>query len=186
MLSWLSCRSLHAAVGLFLLQAAVLLYLGQPAICDCGYVKVWEGVVLSEGNSQHLTDWYSFSHIIHGFAFFFLLSALFPRLPLYSRLAIAVGLEAGWEILENTPMVIDHYRQQALAQGYMGDSILNSLSDTVMMVVGFFLAARFRWWAVLACAVLLEAFTIYMIRDGLVFNILGFVAPELLSEWQSK
>ncbi len=186
MFSWFSCRSIHAAIGLVLLQAAVLLWLGQPAICECGYVKVWEGIVLSEGNSQHLFDWYSFSHIIHGFAFFFLLSALFPRLPLYSRLAVAVGLEAGWEILENTPMVIEHYRQQALAQGYTGDSILNSLSDTLMMVVGFFLAARFRWWAVLAFAVAFEVFTIYVIRDGLLFNILGFVAPDLLANWQSE
>jgi hypothetical protein len=174
------------AVGVFALQAAVLLWLGQPAICECGYVKVWEGVVLSAGNSQHLTDWYSFSHVIHGFAFFFLLTWLFPRLSLFARLAIAVGLEAAWEILENTPMVIDHYREQALAQGYTGDSVLNSLIDTLMMVVGFLFAARFKWWAVIAFAAMFELFTIYMIRDGLIFNILGFIAPELLSGWQSQ
>src|SRR3989338_431230 len=102
-------------VGVFAVQALVLYAFGQPWICECGYVKLWEGVVASAGNSQHLSDWYTFSHIIHGFLFYLGLWYFFPRMSLLQRLVIATGIEAGWEIFENTPMVIQHYREQALA-----------------------------------------------------------------------
>jgi len=168
-------------------QAGILYLLGQPATCECGFVKVWESAVLSSGNSQHLSDWYSFSHIIHGVIFYALLTYFFPRMPLFARFAFAVGIEVAWEILENTPMVIEHYRLQALAQGYVGDSILNSVSDTLMMVGGFVLAWRLPVWASVALCVLLEVFVMYMIRDGLALNILGFVyTPEFIASWQSS
>jgi hypothetical protein len=109
-------RFLALAAAFLALQAGVLYLLGQPLYCACGEVKLWEGVVLSSGNSQHIADWYTFSHIIHGVIFFYAIRWLFPRLSWHAWLAIAVGLEAAWEMLENTPMVIDHYRQQALAQ----------------------------------------------------------------------
>jgi hypothetical protein len=176
--------SLILAASIIALQGLALFALGQPPICACGYVKVWESVVLSTGNSQHLADWYTFSHIIHGIIFFFALRWLFPRLPWGAWLALAVGIEAAWEVSENTPMVIEHYRQQALAVGYSGDSIINSVSDTLAMVLGFFAARRFPWWAVVGAALALEAFTLFMIRDSLALNVLGFVAPDLLASWQ--
>lgn len=174
------------SAGLLAVQAGTLFLLGQPAVCECGTIKLWENVVLSPGNSQHLADWYTFSHIIHGIIFFYAIRYFLPRLCWKAWLPIAIAVEAAWEMFENTPMVIDHYRQQALAQGYTGDSILNSISDTLAMVLGFFLALRLPWWLVLALAFAFEAFTIYMIRDSLAFNILGFVAPDLLASWQSQ
>lgn len=167
-------------VALVALQAGILFFLGQPAICACGYVKVWEGVVLSSGNSQHLLDWYTFSHVIHGIIFFLALRWIFPRLSTQILLAISIGIEVAWEVLENTPMVINHYRQQALAQGYTGDSVINSVSDTLAMVLGFFAAWRLPMWVVIVAALLFEAFTFYMIHDGLALNILGLIAPGAL------
>src|SRR3989344_1172342 len=128
-------RTIRIVAGLSVLllgvQAFVLYLFGQPPIAESGYVKLWEGVVLGAGNSQHLTDWYTFSHVIHGFLFYLALWYFFPRMPIAYRFLIALGVEVGWELIENTPMVIEHYRQQALAQGYVGDSILNSVSDTL-------------------------------------------------------
>ena len=98
------------AALLVAVQASVLFLFGQPAICTCGYVKLWEGVVLSAGNSQHLTDWYTFSHIIHGILFYALFTFLFPRISVWARLLMAMGVEIAWEIAENTPTVIQHYR----------------------------------------------------------------------------
>ena len=106
---------------------------GQPWTAASGHILLWVGNPLSPDTSQQLTDWYSFSHLIHGAIFFWVLRWLAPGLPLPVRLLIAMGIEIGWEIAENSPAVIQHYRQQALAAGYSGDSILNSLSDTAMM-----------------------------------------------------
>ena len=140
----------------------------------------------SAGNSQHLSDWYTFSHIIHGFLFYLLLWLVFPKMPLGKRLLIALGIEIGWEILENTPMVIDHYRQQALAQGYMGDSIINSVFDTLAMAVGFFMARKWPVWSIIAIGVGLELFVGIMIRDNLTLNVLNliYIFPAI-SHWQA-
>ena len=136
--------------------------------------------------SQELADWYSFSHIIHGFIFYGLLRLAAPWLPLPARLLIAMGIEIGWEIAENSPLVINAYRQQALAAGYTGDSILNSVSDTTMMAAGFFIASRLPARYVVALAIALEIFTAAMIRDGLTFNVLNFVAPvKAIHDWQA-
>jgi hypothetical protein len=141
---------------------------------------------LSAGNSQHVSDWYTFSHLIHGLLFYWLLGLLFPRLPMLARLGIAVGVEVGWEIIENTPWLIDHYRQQALAQGYTGDSILNSLSDTAAMLLGFVLAWRLPVWASITLAVGLEGVSLYFIRDGLTLNILNLLHHfDTIDAWQS-
>ena len=123
---------LLAVAALMATQGLVLYAYGQPPICTCGTVRLWAGQVLGPENSQQITDWYSFSHVIHGIGFYFLLWLIAPRAPVLLRLALAVGLEVGWEVLENTPFIIERYRQQALAQGYVGDSILNSLSDTCL------------------------------------------------------
>lgn len=173
------------AVALVALQALVLYLFGQPAMCDCGYLKLWEGVVLSPGNSQHLTDWYTPSHVIHGVLFYAVLALLFPRLSLSMRFLLAVALEAGWEIVENLPQVIEHYRQQALAQGYVGDSIVNSVSDSLAMIAGFFAAQRLSVGISVVLVIALELLVLFFIRDSLALNVLGFFyVPEWLASWQ--
>jgi hypothetical protein len=172
---------------IIVVQAIVLFIFGQPLICECGYVKVWEGIVLSAGNSQHLSDWYTFSHIIHGFLFYLGLWYFFPRMPVVLRLIWAVGIEVAWEIIENTPMVIDHYREQALAQGYTGDSIINSISDTLAMIGGFFLAHRLPIWSIVAIALFLELWVGYSIRDNLALNIMNLIYQfDFINAWQSS
>ena len=173
-------------IGIVALQAALLASFGQPPICECGYIKVWEGVVLSSGNSQHLTDWYTFSHVIHGFLFFLFLWLIAPRMSPWKRLVFAIGIESAWEITENTPMVIDHYRQQALAQGYTGDSILNSVCDTLSMILGFIMAWRFPVWSIVAVGLALELFVGYEIRDNLTFNVINLIHIfPAIAQWQS-
>ncbi len=174
------------AALLVAVQAGVLYLFGQPPICTCDYVKLWEGVVLSAGNSQHLSDWYTFSHIIHGILFYALFTLLFPRISVWARLLMAMGVEIAWEIAENTPTVIQHYREQALAQGYTGDSIINSVSDTIAMVLGFLMARKWPVWAVITLAFFLELWVAYEIRDNLALNIINLLHQfDFIAAWQS-
>ena len=176
-----------AVVAILLLAQATTLHLfGQPTICTCGYVKVWEGAVLSSGNSQHLTDWYTFSHIIHGFLLYLLAWLLLPRWSVWQRLAVVTGIEVAWEIVENTPMVIQHYRQQALAQGYTGDSVINSVMDTISMIVGFLFAWRAPIIATVVIALFLESWVGYTIRDNLTLNVIDLIHQfDFIKQWQS-
>jgi len=174
-------------LAVFAVHAAALYFLGQPMICECGYVEMWHGIVSDSGNSQHISDWYTPSHVIHGVLFYALFTLLFPRLPLAYRLLMAAGLEAAWEVIENTPAVINHYRQQTLAQGYVGDSIINSLADGAASLVGFLFASRARVVVSVALVILLEAAALYAIRDSLALNVFQFFAqPEWLASWQAK
>ena len=172
--------------ALLALLAAILFAMGRPPICPCGTVSLWHGIVQSNQNSQQISDWYSFSHIIHGFLFFGLSRLLMPRAPLWAALAVAIAIEGGWEILENSPIIIDRYREVTMAYGYSGDSILNSVSDTAFMVVGFLAASRMRWWVTVLIAIAFELFTLWAIRDNLTLNVLMLVAPvEAVKEWQA-
>jgi hypothetical protein len=171
---------------LLALQAFALVLLGQRFVCDCGYVKLWEGNVLGPGNSQHISDWYTFSHVIHGFIFYAVLSFIFPKLSLTTRFLLALGIEIGWEVIENTPWAIDHYRQQALAQGYIGDTVLNSLFDTLAAALGFLIAWRAPILLTAVLALGMEVFVGLLIRDNLTLNVIGFfIQPEFISSWQS-
>ena len=119
-------------------QALVLFAMGQPPICACGYVRLWGGIASGPEISQQLTDWYTYSHVIHGFGFYFALWLIAPRAPVAIRFILALAFEVSWEIFENTPFIIDRYRQSALAQGYFGDSIINSVADTIAAAFGSF------------------------------------------------
>ena len=172
--------------ALFAVALGILLIMGRPPLCTCGTIKLWEGAVNSPGNSQHLSDWYSFSHVIHGFLFFGLGRWLLRTRPLDWALWLAVALELAWEIAENSPVIIDRYRAATMAVGYSGDSILNSMSDGSMMVLGFLVASRLGWKWVTALAIGFELFTLAMIRDNLTLNVLMLVSPlDTIRIWQA-
>ena len=175
------------AAGLVVVQAVTLRLMGQPWICDCGTVKLWHGVVASSENSQHIADWYSLSHVVHGFVFYGLLWLALPRrVGFAARLAIAVGVEVSWDLLEHTDFIINRYREATISLDYFGDSVLNSVFDTLWMVAGFTLAARLPWKATAALALALELLAAWAIRDNLTLNILMLVHPtEAVRAWQA-
>lgn len=174
------------AAALIALAACILLFLmHRPPICACGRIELWHGA-LDSGNSQHIADWYSLSHIIHGFLFYAGTRWLLRRLPLGIRLAIAVGIESAWEILENSPLIIDRYRTATIALGYSGDTVLNSMSDIGMMTVGFLFAACAPARLTIGVGIAFELIALAVIRDNLTLNILMLTWPiDAIRQWQS-
>ena len=173
-------------VGLILLSAAWLLWIGREPICKCGYVKLWHGQVVSSENSQHIADWYTPSHIIHGFLFFGFLWLVARRLSFGWRLAIATAVECLWEIVENSDAVIERYRSVTISLDYYGDSVLNVVADVVAMIVGFWLASKLPVWLTVALALGFEALTLWLIRDGLALNVIMLLYPlDWIAEWRT-
>src|SRR4029079_13994174 len=180
-------RWAYGIAAIVIVGAAVWIELamGRFPICTCGSFKFWQGVVNSSENSQHLTDWYTFSHIIHGFLFYGLLWLVGRRWPIAARLLLATLLESSWEILENSPIIIDRYRAATVSVGYYGDSIINSVSDIVAMVIGFGLASRLPVMVVIVATIVMEVGVGYMIRDNLTLNIIMLIYPlEAIRRWQ--
>ena len=175
-------------IGLAIIAAtaATLLAFGQPPICTCGFVRVWQGDVMSAENSQQLSDWYSPSHFIHGLLFYGLMWLLFRRQPLRLRVLGAMLIECAWEILENTPMVINRYREATIALGYSGDSVINSVFDVLFMLLGVVFAWRLPVWASVAIGLFLEILCVVVIRDNLTLNVLMLLYPlDSILTWQS-
>jgi hypothetical protein len=169
----------------FLLTAAVELSMGRLPLGPDGRFGWWEGNIWSSEQSQRFADPYSFSHVEHGLLFYAVLWLAARRAPVRYRFLAAVLLEAGWEILENSPLVINRYREVTIALGYVGDSVLNSLSDILMMCLGYLLATRSRVWASFVLVVVIEIGMALWVRDTLVLNIIMLVHPiDAIKTWQ--
>jgi hypothetical protein len=189
---WRAMRTRAGTLWPWLTSAAVLagaIYQlrsqGRLWLCACGYFLLWSGDAWSSDNSQHLLDPYSFTHVLHGFMFCWLLTWALPRLSTAWRLSLAVSLEALWEVIENTDFVIQRYREATLALGYQGDTVVNSLGDVLMCALGFLLARRIGFRRSLVAFVLTEAVLLVWIRDSLLLNILMLLYPiEAIKAWQ--
>jgi len=179
---------LAISVSIIVVAAILERLLGHIWICECGAIKLWYFITGTSENSQHITDWYSYSHIIHGFVFYWLLT-LIPatrKLPMGTRFLIALGVEAAWEVFENTDLVINRYRTATISLDYYGDSIINSISDILYTVLSFWAAWKFPVWSIVAAMIAFELVALHAIRDNLLLNIIMLIYPvPFILEWQS-
>ncbi|GFE64383.1 DUF2585 domain-containing protein [Litoreibacter roseus] len=172
--------------GVIVATAAILLWMGRIPMCKCGYIKLLHLETMSSENSQHIADWYTPSHLLHGFIFYAILWAVAQRITVGWRLVIATLVEAAWEIAENTDAVINRYREVTIALDYYGDSVLNSVFDILAMLLGFWLALRLPVWASVAIVIIAEVVVMYFIRDGLALNVIMLLYPlDIIREWQA-
>lgn len=174
-----------ASLIVVMLTAVWEWWMGRLLFGPEGRPGLWTADIWSPLCSQRVADAYSFSHIAHGLLFYALLWLVARRLPVPTRFLIAVLLEAGWEILENSPIIINRYREATMALGYEGDSILNSVSDIFMMALGFLLAWRLKPWMSVALLIAMEVGCALWIRDNLTLNVIMLIHPiEAIKAWQ--
>jgi hypothetical protein len=172
-------------IAVLVLTAGVELWMGRSMLGPDGKFGLWDGNIWSSENSQRLADAYSFSHIVHGILFYAVLWLVARKLPVRHRLLIALALEAGWEMLENSPLIINRYREATISLGYVGDSVLNSLSDVLMMAIGFFFASRMPVRVSVAAVILMEIGCAFWVRDNLTLNIIMLIHPvDAIKHWQ--
>lgn len=170
--------------------ASVELYSGRSLLGPDGKFGWWDGDVWSSENSQRVADAYSFSHIIHGMLFYailwFIARKLPGRFPLKYRFLIALIIEAGWELLENSPLIINRYREATISLGYVGDSVLNSTCDVLMVAIGFLIARFSKIWISIVLIIAFELGCLFWVRDNLTLNVIMLVHPiESIKTWQS-
>lgn len=183
----MSRRAWLLALLILIAAAAAELAMGRNPICTCGEIELWVGARDSAKTSQMLVDWYSLSHVVHGLLFYALLWLVARRWTVEWRFLTGTLLEAAWEVTENTPFVIDRYRSTTAAIGYTGDSIVNSMSDILMMAFGFLVARKLPVWATIMLLIVLEIVPLLVIRDNLTLNILNLLAPNpALQAWQAR
>jgi hypothetical protein len=174
-------------LAVFAALAAVELFCGRSPLGPDGRFGWWSGDIWSNENSQRVADAYSFSHMIHGMLFYGFLWLIARRAPLKVRFLVALLIEAGWELLENSPLIINRYRAETIAQGYVGDSVLNSVSDVGMMALGFLIARVSRLWLVVVLVVSMELGCLWWVRDNLTLNVIMLVHPvPAIKTWQSE
>lgn len=171
--------------SILVLTAGILLGMGRVPICACGSINLWNGAVWSAENSQHLTDWYTFSHIIHGFIFYFILWKIFPKMSFSQRLIAATLIEVSWEVLENSNFIINRYRETTIALDYFGDSVVNSLMDCFSCIFGFWLASKLPVKVSIISIIVMEMVVGYLIRDNLTLNVIMlFYSFDSIKAWQ--
>lgn len=178
--------ALLVAILIGAVAAAVLVAMGRDVICTCGSVDLWVGERDSSRTSQMIADWYSLSHIAHGLIFYAALWLVARNWPVSTRFLVAMAVEATWEVAENTPWVIDRYRETTAALGYTGDSVVNSMSDIAMMALGFLAARKLPLWGAIFLLVLIELIPLLVIRDNLTLNVWMLLWPnDLIGSWQA-
>jgi hypothetical protein len=165
--------------------AVVELWMGRLPFGPDGRIGLWEGNIWSSEQSQRFADPYTFSHTIHGMLFYAILWLVARRTSVQARFVGALLLEGAWEILENSPLIIDRYREATIALGYVGDSVFNSVSDIFFAACGFLFAWRARPWLTVAVIVAMELGTLAIMRDNLTLNIVMLIHPvEAIKQWQ--
>ena len=183
-------KNKFAIISLLAVCAAVAfieIYSGRSLLGPDGMFGFWDGNIWGSENSQRVADVYSFSHIIHGILFYGFLFWVARKLPLKYRFLIALLVEGGWELLENSSIIIDRYREATIAQGYVGDSVLNSTCDVIMMAIGFVFARFSKIWISIALVIVLELGCLFWVRDNLTLNVLMLVYPvESVKIWQGE
>jgi len=155
--------------------------------CKLGDYALWSSDAWGKHNSQHFLDPYSFTHLLHGVLFFWLISLIFRKTPLVWQFTLAIFVECAWEILENTNQIIEHYRTATLALEYYGDSIANSLGDILSSATGFILARKLKFPRSLILFLFVEATLLIWIHDSLLLNIVMLIHPiEAVKAWQNQ
>jgi hypothetical protein len=178
--------SLITFFAVLAVTGSIEFWMGRSPLGPDGRFGLWEGNIWSNECSQRFADPYSFSHLTHGILFFAALWVVARKLPVRHRFVVALVLEASWELLENSPLIINRYREATIALGYVGDSILNSLSDILMMSLGFLFASRARPWLSVLAVLAMEIGCALWVRDNLTLNIIMLLHPfDAIKAWQT-